>query len=243
MFNINEILNQINKDKIIKHALEDIENEICGLIIQHEKSYIIFQCRNIHSDKQHNVIIHPEDYLSASFLGKIIGFYHSHKEQDYLSNKDITSSINNNLICVMFCIKTNNFFVFNPFTQKHKYKNYLNKKFDFNDFNCYTLVKDFYKNEFNIDFPNYKINEEWHKKEKNKINNEYDKIFNKILKETTKPKEGDIIIFKFFNFSNHLAIYLNEKEFLHVPRNKFSTIENYTEIFKLKTDKILTYES
>lgn len=240
--NINNILNKKNIEHIKKYALENINIESCGLILQNQKEIFIYPSINISLEKDKFFTINPKDYLKASLLGNIIGIYHSHTENGSLdfSQTDIKNAKNHGLIYVLYCIKTNSFKIYDG-SQESIYKDYLNIPFEIGKNDCYELIKNYYKNELKINLPNLSRDKNWYENNNQRFLLEFQSQFHKFLKETNILQKNAILLFKYKHkeYPHHLGVYLDNNEFLHHPQNKFSTINIYDKIYQKCTSKIL----
>jgi len=109
-------LNKNIKKYIKKHSLEEYPNECCGLIIENdEKKQSPYRCKNISDQKNKNFEIDAESYLKASELGEIKAYYHSHPDDnDDFSGADRISSRSHGLPIIMYFLKGNEFFIYEP---------------------------------------------------------------------------------------------------------------------------------
>jgi len=100
-------------------------------------------------------------------------------------------------------------------------------------FDCYTLIRDYYKKEFNIFLPtNIQRNWEWWSQGENLY---LDNAKNYGFEEATDIKKHDILIMKIGSpVPNHGAIYLGDNKILHHNAGKFSTIQTLTNSYKQK---------
>ena len=104
-------------------------------------------------------------------------------------------------------------------------------------FDCYTLVRDYYKRNFDIYLPtNIQRDWEWWNKGQNLyVENAKDCSF----EEAEDIKKYDILVMKINSpVPNHAAIYLGEGKILHHMAGKFSTIQNLTFSLKQKIQDI-----
>lgn len=112
------------------------------------------------------------------------------------------------------------------------YEQYLNIKHEYGVFDCIILVKQFYKQEFNIDIelPIYPASKLWMREySTHNIDNTVLKYYTKLL--LTDTKNCDLIVFRSLNsnYITHFGIYLQPFKLLHVEANSISKIENLTE--------------
>jgi cell wall-associated NlpC family hydrolase len=100
-------------------------------------------------------------------------------------------------------------------------------------FDCYTLVRDYYKRKFNIFLPtNIQRDWEWWNKGENLY---LENAKNCLFEEVEDIKKHDVLLMKINSpVPNHAAIYLGEGKILHHMAGRFSTIQNLTFSYKQK---------
>lgn len=100
-------------------------------------------------------------------------------------------------------------------------------------FDCYTLIRDYYKRNFGIYLPtNIQRNWEWWTQGEN-LYVENAKSFE--FEEVTDVKKHDVLIMKIGSpVPNHGAVYLGEGKILHHIAGRFSTIQDLTSAYKHK---------
>ncbi len=218
------LLSNILKEQIKSHALKEKPNEVCGLITISGDCIGSYPCRNISYDKLNHFEINPYDYLRISENNKIIGVYHS-QSSNSPSELDVINKIGHNIYSLIYSIDHDEFI---EVTEEHlTYGKYLNKEFLINKQDCFALIQQFYKNEYNILIGNYERDDNWFKKNPYIIKENFGREgFIEVDKEDMIL--GDIVVFK----SGHFGIYLKKEQFLHHERNKLSTIEQLTDSWK-----------
>lgn len=229
------MLNNRTKQEIKELALKIPNEEICGLLIESGNYESFIPCKNISSNKSKHFEISPLDYLRIAENNKIIGIIHS--QHSFLpSSLDIVNSLGHNLKSYIYSLDFDEFL---EITEGHlKYKKYLGKIFEIGKQDCFTLIRDFYKQELNIEINNYPRNDNWYKENPNIIIENYQKEgFQEA--EIKDIKHSDIIIFN----SGHFGIYLDGDLLLHHQRNKLSNIERLTEEWKSFISNIYRFSS
>ena len=213
------------KEQIRNYAKSNIPNEICGLLTYSGDSTFFHPCRNVAEDKKEHFQLDSYDYLRISQDNKIVGLCHSQKSC-IPSSLDVVNKIGHNIYSIIYSTDIDEFI---EVTEEHlKYRNYLGREFIINNKDCFSLVRDFYKTELNIDINNYSRNDNWYKENPNIIKENYKKEgFIKVDKD--KLEENDIINFK----DGHFGIYLKGNLFLHHRRGCLSNIEQLNNTWKL----------
>ena len=253
------------KEQIKLHARENPEQECCGFVLEDKA----LKCRNSSENPVGHFSISPRDYLSASKKGKIKGVYHSHvgagKE---FSHEDKRMSHGHNVPYLLYHLPTDNFLCYDP--KKERVVD-IDKKFELGKRDCYTLVKDYYK-DLGIEVAgNNDLGKDWLERNPNLIENLFD--LNKMDEETlsalkdkkddlnTLPisriewcdcpscglnllKKHDVLVFELIKGAGpcHVGVYIGEGMMYHHPRNRFPTTEKLSSSIKRKIFKIYRHD-
>jgi len=231
------MINKKIKNFIRKESIKNAPNESCGFIVEDNYDFICIPCENIAKNKKEYFEIKSIDYLNTKNKYKKIHYiYHSHTNNNFdFSEQDKLCAKNLNISIILYILKNNEFKMFDIYKTLN---NYTGRYYQYKKYDCFTLIKDFYKNEKNIDlFANYYENLD-EIDVKNKIYDFY-KINNlEIVDKTEDLKLHDILFFNGFG-TKHLGLYLEEDKILHQPMCGFSQIENYNNFYRSRTDLIL----
>lgn len=230
-------LDKQNIEDIQKHSEKEFPNECCGLIVNTPNKNLIVPCRNVCQDKLQGYDIAPRDYIYADSIGTILATYHSHHPitNDHLSDFspfDIQNSELHKLPTFLYLSSTKEIKTYYPDNYKIPY---FGRQFKYGEQDCFSLVKDYFLKELQIDIINYfparscdiftknpdLLSKEFLCEECNKNG------FSFILYDNTELKKNDILIIAPFKCvrPSHFAIYLGNGTILHQPRNSLSKIE------------------
>ncbi len=228
------ILSTEIRNFIRAHASETLQEECCGLIVSGIGGSVAIRCRNEALDKEHSFKIPPLDYLRASKEGKIIASYHSHPggDQAKFSEFDKQSSHNLKLSYILYSVEKDAFLEYDPSLE---YNNYIGKSYQWGQDDCFSLLRLFYKKEFNIDIPDFLSGRTEDKSirgvpapsillvEETAGKSGWEKLLN-----YKDAKKYDCLCFDFDRrgVTSHTAIYLGNELVLHHPSNSYSCIEN-----------------
>jgi cell wall-associated NlpC family hydrolase len=93
-----------------------------------------------------------------------------------------------------------------------KIKKFIGKPYDWDTFNCYTLIIDWYK-DLGYFVPDYKVESNWNHNGKNYFLDEYHKLWKGVdLKDI---EENDVVLFKIRSpVPNHVGIYIGNNRFI-----------------------------
>ena len=166
---------------------------------------------------------------------------------------------------ILYNVKEDKFFEYEPTGYKSPY---VGRMFQIGSQDCFTLLRDYYKNELGISFDNFKRDELWSNnltgflKEKARevklsprstfIGNLNILLKKEHLVEVTQGQPNvedmmnyDIILFKYYNLDkpSHCGVYIDGNKILHHPARNYSRIQNYSELLRKQTYSILRHES
>tara|TARA_Y100000361_G_scaffold85606_1_gene76018 strand:+ start:1585 stop:2316 length:732 start_codon:yes stop_codon:yes gene_type:complete len=239
-------LSSFVKKQALIHAKDQFPKESCGLlqIVNGKQRY--FKCKNIAQTPDEHFVLDPDCYETAEKIAPIIGLIHSHPlTPPDPSPADKVSCEKSNLI----------WFIVNPQTEQWaSYKpegfelGYIGRVFNHGVVDCYSLVRDFYKREFNIDLTDYYRRDRWWEGKQNLYMDNFAKEgFKEIsLKEI---KYGCVILINLeSNKANHAAIYIGQEnednnKILHHVQGRLSGIDAYDGYYLINTSKVLLHEN
>lgn len=98
---------------------------------------------------------------------------------------------------------------------------------------CYSLIRDFYKNEFNIELSDYARPDYWWTKGQNLYMDNFKKEGFYLLDDREEPQFGDIFLIALgCSVASHGAIYIGENKILHHVQGRPSSIDRYRDVFR-----------
>ena len=228
------------KDAALAHAKEQDPKESCGLLLNIKGKERYFPCRNLSMTAHQCFILDPEDYVKADNTGDIIAVIHSHPITPPVASQS------DKVACEQSGLKWH---IVNPKTEKWGYLEptgykapLLGREWAWAVTDCYTLVRDWYKEKLNIELI------DWVRPTTLEDFNE-NPMFEKCAEETgfreLEPDEklvnGDLLFMSILsNNLNHVAIFL-AGEILHHLTDRLSCIEPYSEWLLKCTGKRLRY--
>ncbi len=228
------------KDAALAHAKDQDPKESCGLLLNIKGKEKYFPCRNLSMTAFQCFIIDPEDYIKADNTGDIIAVIHSHPvTPPVASQSDKVACEQSGLVWHIVNPKTESWGYLEPTGYKAPI---LGRQWAWGVTDCYTLVRDWYKEKLNIDLI------DWHRpttlEEFNK-NPMFEKCAEKTGFRELRPDEklinGDLLFMSIFsNNLNHVAIFV-DGDVLHHLTDRLSCIEPYSEWLLKCTGKRLRY--
>ena len=230
------------KEAALSHAKKQDPKEAVGLLLNVKGKQRYYPCQNLAITNHQEFILNPEDYVKADNLGEIIGIFHSHPVTPPTpSQADRISCEHSNLPWYIVNPKTEQWAELKP----EGYKPELcGRPWVWGVTDCWSLVRDWYKQEKNIDLVDY---------ERSITPQEFleNPLFEKYAKETgfrelannEALKKGDVLLMSIMHPTlNHVAIFLGDMV-LHHLADRLSCKEPYSEWLLKCTGKRYRYAS
>ena len=229
------------KEVIIKHGREESPKECCGLLAVVKGRRRYFPCKNIAQGPEEHFIIDPDDYMFVEDKGEIIAVVHSHPlHSPEPSEADLVACEKSGLP----------WFIFTPEDERWAYCEptgfelpYVGREFSHGIVDCYTLWKDFYAREFEIEMTEYFRRDDWWHRGENLYLDNYKK---EGMREVTgeELQYGDVILMHIESpVPNHAAIYVGDSIILHHVHGRLSSRDVYGGYYMKNTAKVIRHES
>ncbi len=233
------------KIDIFKHAEREYPKECCGLVILSGEVMTYKPCTNIvpdHEDKErgpeYGFCISPMDYADAEDEGDIVAVVHSHPDAGaHPSQHDLDECDDGDIDWIIVSWPDAHFYQFSP----RKNRPYEGRIFKLGVSDCWSIIMDWYKREFNIQLDNHSVDNEWWKSGGNLyLENFEDEGFKVVEGEL---KAGDVIIMSIASkVPNHGAVYLGDGKMLHHMYGRKSAIVPYNDHYKERTSLVCRYK-
>ena len=230
------------KDAALVHAKDQDPKEAVGLLLNVKGKQRYYPCQNLAITNHQEFILNPEDYVKADNLGEIIGIVHSHPiTPPTPSQADRISCEHSNLPWYIVNPKTEQWADLKP----EGYRPELcGRPWVWGITDCWSLVRDWYKQEKNIELIDY---------ERSMTPEEFleNPLFEKYAKNTgfrelandEALKKGDVLLMSILHPTlNHVAIFLGDMV-LHHLADRLSCKEPYSEWLLKCTGKRYRYAS
>jgi proteasome lid subunit RPN8/RPN11 len=228
------------KRQIIAHAEQENPRESCGLvcIINGKQKY--FPCRNLGVGTD-NFVLDPEDYDKADTAGEIVAVIHSHPNMSAKpSQADLVACEASGLPWFIVGYPS---LVWEYLEPKGYIAPLVGREWTHGILDCYSIIRDWYKQERNIELPEFDRHDEWWKAGQNLYLDNILKVgFNPI--EQKDLQEGDVILMTIgSSVPNHGALYLGNGVILHHIQNRLSTREVFGGYWLKNTTGYYRYEN
>ena len=230
------------KEEALLHAKKEDPNESVGVLLNIKGKEKYFPCRNLSMNSNQCFILDPEDYVKADNLGEIIGIVHSHPTTPpEPSEADRVSCEDSNLKWYIVNPKTETWGYCEPCGFKPPLRG---RQWVWGLQDCYSLVRDWYKEEKNIEL------RDWERPitpEEFLLNPMFERCAWRTgfreLRSDEKLINGDLLFMSIGSPGlNHVAIFL-DGDVLHHLADRLSCKEPYSEWLLKCTGKRLRYAS
>jgi proteasome lid subunit RPN8/RPN11 len=226
------------KNAMRDHALSSPSQEVCGLIAGGQ----YFPCDNKCLEPESFFAIAAEDYVRAEEAGPIEAIFHSHiGRNNKFSPEDIKACKTLNLPWIIFCLGTSEWLYADPTGNAP----YIGRPWVYGIYDCYSLLRDFYQREFNIQLDDYERgaefewqSSEWRMFEKNVKGQGF-------IEVETASQKGDMLLMQLQSqFANHTGVLVkpNRNIFYHHLLDRFSEETVYGGYWAKHTNKVLRHK-
>lgn len=206
---------------IVAHAEEQFPKEACGFLFINQTGELkIRPCKNVSVEPNEEFEIEQDEYFDTLRNGKIVGVYHSGQDSAF-SPSDIFHAEELSLPLYLYGTKEKRFLIFWPKSHRAEY---LARPFIWGHYDCYTLIRDYYRTEYRIFLGEYDADASYERGRKQDIVVNFGREGFLQSSDLSNVKIGDVLLFE-CGLETHLGIYLGGNQFLHQPLNSQSRIE------------------
>lgn len=147
--------------QVLEHAQRDHPREACGLLARNKRGAIVYHpCRNMapESAARDSFRIHPEDWAEAEDLSaQILAVVHSHPDSDaHPSHADRWMCHESGLPWFVIAVPGGAWTLTLPEPLP-----LLGREFHHGIVDCYTLVRDYYRQMLALELPNFERKDDW----------------------------------------------------------------------------------
>lgn len=207
--------------------------ESCGVVTRIAKKYNLYHLDNLSKKPDRHFICE----FSKPEKETLLFSFHSHSSGGP-SRADKIASDKLNLQTIVYSIQEDKFYEHSPNPQSVVY---VGRPFIPGSLDCFSLVVDYYKKEYNLSIPNidHPIRyEKWERiiqnptamyaKYKTDVNLVEHTLINAGFAKVKQPERGDILLFKLIKDAvTHIGVYIGGNNYLHHPADTKSLISPY----------------
>ena len=239
-------LTDLVKKQALDHAKDEYPKQSVGLVQVIKGKQRYFKCNNIAQTPDEHFVLDPDSYEEAEKKAPIIGLIHSHPA----THPDPSPADK------VSCEKSDlPWYIVNPKLETWGYYEpsgfelgYIGREFNHGVVDCYSLVRDFYKREFNIELYDYYRRDKWWDGDENLYMDNFGKEGFKEIPLKYISYGCVILINLESNKANHAAIYIGKEnednnKILHHVQGRLSGIDLYDGYYLINTSKVLKHEN
>lgn len=230
------------KQQAIKFAEENSSQEVCGLFYTNFKTFYFYPCKNISKNIKDSFEISTDDFIKIENLGTIYGIFHSHiNENSDFSENDKNCAEESILPIFCYSLQDKKIQEFRPEGYKAQI---LQKEFICGVSDCFSLVRDYYWNNFNYLIDDFDREEDFEKLNSPLILENYAKQGFFIPENQIDIKEHDILLFKSIRsvYPHHFEIFVGDSRVIQHLKNRLSGKNIISEDFFGGKYKILRFK-
>lgn len=230
------------KQEAIKYAEMNPAQEICGLFYSNFKSFFFHPCKNISQNPENSFEISSDDFIKVENMGSIYGIFHSHINE----NSDFSENDKNcaeESVLPIFCYSLQD-----KKMQEYRPKDYkaqiLQKEFICGINDCFSLVRDYYWNNFNYLVDDFDREENFEKTNSPLILENYSSQGFYIPDNQIDIKEHDVLLYKSIRsiYPHHFEIFIGDSRVIQHLKNRLSGKNIISEDFFGGKYKILRFK-
>ena len=211
-----------SEDEVYLHLMDKYPEEGCGLLVNKKGKLHWMPCENEAEDPEEGFSIPASDYIRASLSGDLYAIVHSHPDGSCTpSEADKKAS---DFLGIPYIIYSTPDFEKYEYIPKKLTSPLLGRNYSFGERDCYSLVRDYYRETYDVSLPTVKFEDNWWEQGLDYFGDLF-KSFGFV--EVDEPQIGDGILFRVYcEVENHCGVYLGEDMFLHHAVNRLSCREN-----------------
>jgi proteasome lid subunit RPN8/RPN11 len=218
-------MTDLSLNSIRAHARKEAPNECCGVIVSKGDREIYIPLKNTHKQPVDFFRIAPEEWLAAVGSSEsVLSIVHSH----------VTATSKPSLADRVMCEESGHpWHIYSLVTDSVEFlaptgfkAPLLGREFIFGVLDCYTLIRDYFKQTLGIELPDYSREFGFWKRGENLYE---DNFISAGFRKVTELKKHDCILMKMgqTQIANHCAIYLGDNMILHHVGGRLSNVNPY----------------
>jgi proteasome lid subunit RPN8/RPN11 len=237
----------MNYDDAIKSALEharaDYPRESCGLVYIRRGRAFYRACQNIATDPEVEFMIGADEYAEVDDLGDVVMVVHSHPNTTPApSQSDDAAHSVSGLAWLIIAIQSPTGEPAMSLIPPVRPLPLLGRTFSHGIVDCYTLVRDYYKQVREITLLDFVRDDDWWSKGDDLYSNNYEAAGFLARPDGEPPQIGDVLLMNIASgVLNHAAVFYADNVIIHHLHGRLSCTETYSSFYRDRTQRILYY--
>lgn len=217
-----------NELEFNSHVLDCYPQEACGVVVNGVFSPLV----NVHPSPADNFMISEQDSFSLISSSEDFSIVHSHTMDTFIgdprtpSHDDMKSQLSLRVQWGIVHCDGENVSDILEFGKPNECE-LLGRRYISNVYDCFTIARDFYWQNYAIDFGSHPRPEKWEDWDPHYIENHYKELGFVDLAQGEPQKHGDVILFKIAsNTVNHIGVANDIGKFIHHLHNRLSCVDS-----------------
>lgn len=230
-------------EEIFEYCKQEKPNEACGLVVLFKGRYKWIPCENVSARKTQEFAISPLSFAEAEDFGEVVAVVHSHPYgPNTPSGADKECQKMNGIDWLIVGLED----VDNPsiywLRNEQKKPPLYGRKYVWHVTDCGSFIRDFYKEEFGIDLPDfYRPEKFWEQGMEIYLDCYKEAGFYEI--EMKDLKYGDLVLMALgTSITTHGAVYIENNRIAHHLNDRLSCRDVYGKFYVDRTTKCLRYK-
>lgn len=226
-------------DEIAEHAKRELPRESCGVIIVFKGKYKYIPCINDSNDAN-DFSMNAKSFADAEDMGEILYIVHSHPNTPNKPSQLDLINIEKTKVPWL---------IINPFTKQYtvtKPSGYvaplIGRPFYASVLDCYTLIEDFYKQELNIQLPDWPREDNWWLEGKNYYLDCYKPSGFELVTDGSLKAYDLVLMTMGSSVVNHGGIIMPDGTLLHHARGRLSSRDVYSGYYRNITSHVIRHK-
>lgn len=209
--------------EMLAHAERDFPRESCGLLVVVKGRCRYLPCRNI-AERNEHFVLSPDDYGAAEDKGEVVAVVHSHCNLPPIpSQADLVGCEKSGVPWIIVSWPTAQVKQIEP-------SGYVaplyGREFSHGILDCYSLIRDYYMQNLNIQMSDYARDDEWWLKAQNLYLDNFEEEGFVVV--NGQPEVHDLFLMQMMSaVPNHAAVYVGDGLILHHAAGRLSSRDVY----------------
>ncbi len=226
--------------QIREHARDEYPRECCGLVIVERGKPMYVRCRNDSAGNGHFTLA-PEDFAAAEDRGEIIRVVHSHPDiAPEPSEADLVGCEQSGVPWLIVNWPTGAVHEFEPSGYAAPL---VGRNFAHGVLDCYSLIRDYYRQVLGIELPDFARQEQWWLKGDNLYVEGFPQA-GFVEVDATLPREHDVLLMQIGSpVINHAAVFVGDNQILQHCAGRLSSRDVFGGGWRRAVRKIVRHHS
>lgn len=237
-------LTEETMDEFVKLAVQSAPQEACALAAVVHGKMRLYPCKNVADKPEIDFLLNPADYINVTDLvekyeGEVVALIHSHPKSVHLpTDADKAGCEASGLGWSIYSLVTKEWHHFSPTGYQVPL---IGRQFKHGVFDCYSALRDWYKENKKVVLPDFIRRDLWWKKGDNLFMENFMAAgFVQINLDELQPGDG-LLMHMDSPVVNHCAVYLGNDKIFHQLMNRLSCRQIYGGMFKKNTRMAVRY--